>query len=336
MRRRLRLFSTCPSSADARPAAYLEQACQVAGWAEEWGCEGILVYADNAQIDAWTVAASILRTTERISPLVAVQPIYMHPYYIAKMVTTLSNLHSRRLCLNLVAGGFKGDLFALDDTTPHDRRYERLAEYTTIVKRLLEGESVTFAGSFYRVESLKLRPTLDAALLPEIFVSGSSQAGLDAARALGATAVKYPQPPGEDEAPSDLSIEHGVRVGIIARADSREAWRIAHERFPPNRRGQLAHQLAMKASDSLWHGQLSRLAEVNAAVPESPYWLVPFQNYSTMCPYLVGSYQEVSLELRRYIVAGYTTFLLDVPTSEEELHHSVLAIDHALLREMAQ
>ena len=67
----------------------------------------------------------------------------------------------------------------------------------------------------------------------------------------------------------------------------------------------------------------------------SPYWLFPFQNYSTMCPYLVGSYQEVSFELRRYIAAGYTTFLLDVPASEEELHHAVLAIDHALLREVA-
>jgi alkanesulfonate monooxygenase len=335
MRRRLRLFSTCPSSVDARPAAYLEQACRVARWAEEWGCEGILVYADNGQLDAWTVAGAILRSTDRIAPLVAVQPVYMHPYYVAKMVTTLSNLHGRRLCLNLVAGGFKGDLVALDDTTPHDRRYERVVEYTTIVKRLLEGESVTFAGSFYRVESLKLRPTLEAALVPEIFVSGSSAAGLEAARALGATAIKYPQPPGEDEAPSGTDIEYGVRVGIIARADSREAWRTAHERFPPNRRGQLAHQLAMRASDSLWHGQLSRLAESSVALPEHPYWLLPFQNYSTMCPYLVGSYQEVSLELRRYIAAGYTTFLLDVPASEEELHHSVLAIDHALLREVA-
>ena len=334
MRHRLRLISTCPASADREPVEYLEHACQVARWSEEWGCEGILVYSDNAQLDAWTVSEAILRSTERLSPLVAVQPVYMHPYYVAKVVTTLSNLYRRRLLLNMVAGGFKGDLAALDDSTPHDRRYERLVEYTTIVKRLCDGDTLSFAGEFYRVTGLKLRPELGLELQPGIFVSGSSAAGLDAAHALSATVVKYPQPPGEEEAPSDPSLEYGVRVGIVARADSREAWRVAHERFPANRRGQLARQLATRSSDSLWHGQLARLAEEHAA-SGNPYWLFPFQNYSTMCPYLVGSYQEVSFELRRYIAAGYTTFLLDVPASEEDLHHAVLAIDHALLREVA-
>ncbi|HUP24295.1 MAG TPA: LLM class flavin-dependent oxidoreductase [Thermoanaerobaculia bacterium] len=333
--RPLRLFSTCPASAEADPAAYLARACRMACWAEEAGCEGMLVYSDNGQLDAWTVAHAILRSTRRLAPLVAVQPVYMHPYYVAKIVSTLSNLFERRLFLNLVAGGFKGDLDALGDTTPHDRRYERLVEYTTIVKRLLEApEPVRFAGSFYQVENLRLKPALAAALQPEIFVSGSSAAGLDAARALGVTAVKYPQPPGTADALADGDLERGVRVGIVARADSREAWRAAHQQFPPDRRGQLTHQLAMKASDSLWHRQLSRLADDHAA-EGNPYWLFPFQNYSTMCPYLVGSYQEVSRELQRYIVAGCTTLILDVPASEEELHHTVLAVDHAVPSEVA-
>jgi alkanesulfonate monooxygenase len=334
-RRPLRLFSTCPSSADVEPVAYLEQATRAARWAEEWGCEGMLIYADNGQLDPWTVAHVVLRSTRRLSPLVAVQPVYMHPFTVAKTVTTLSNLFGRRIFLNMVAGGFKGDLEALDDTTPHDRRYERLVEYTTIVERLLESpDPVRFSGSFYKVENLKLKPPLAAGLAPGIFVSGSSAAGLEASRALDATVVKYPQPPGEDTGPVDPDLEHGVRVGILARPDSREAWQAAHERFPPDRRGQLTHQLAMKASDSLWHGQLSRLAEQHAA-EGNPYWLFPFQNYSTMCPYLVGSYQEVSVELQRYIASGYTTFILDVPWSEEELQHAVLAIDHALMREVA-
>ncbi|HVR28429.1 MAG TPA: LLM class flavin-dependent oxidoreductase [Thermoanaerobaculia bacterium] len=334
-RRPLRLFSTCPPSTETDPAEYIEHASTVARWCEEWGCEGILVYADNGQLDPWSVAHVILRATRRLAPLVAVQPVYMHPYCVAKIVTTLGNLYQRRLFLNMVAGGFRGDLDALGDTTPHDRRYERLVEYTTIVKSLLESpEPVRHAGSFYEVENLRLKPALDADLVPGIFVSGSSRAGVEAARALGATVVKYPQPAGQEDEPSDAGLEHGVRVGIIARADSREAWRTAHARFPPDRRGQLAHQLAMKASDSMWHAQLSRLADVDAA-EGNPYWLFPFQNYSTMCPYLVGSYQEVSRELERYIALGYTTFILDVPASEEELHHSMLAFDHALLREVA-
>jgi len=36
-----------------------------------------------------------------------------------------------------VAGGFKNDLEALNDMTPHDRRYDRLIEYTSVIKELL-------------------------------------------------------------------------------------------------------------------------------------------------------------------------------------------------------
>ena len=48
--------------------------------------------------------------------------------------------------------------------------------------------------------------------------------------------------------------------------------------------------------------------------------MVPFQNYKTMCPYLVGSYEEVADELARYFSAGYRTIILDVPPNPEELH----------------
>jgi alkanesulfonate monooxygenase len=75
----------------------------------------------------------------------------------------------------------------------------------------------------------------------------------------------------------------------------------------------------MKVSDSSWHRQLSELAD--RATEESPYWLVPFQNYKTFCPYLVGSYQRLAEEVSRYVDVGYHTFILDVPASPEEMKH---------------
>lgn len=317
-----RLFSTCPpSSAFAR--GYLDEVAAVAQWSEASGCEGILVYSDNSLVDPWLVAQTILGTTERIAPLVAVQPIYMHPYAVAKMVTSLAWLHGRRVHLNMVSGGFRNDLIALDDPTPHDRRYDRLVEYTTIVQRLLAGEGpVTFEGEFYRVETLRLKPPLPEELRPEVFVSGSSRAGREAARTLGATAVKYPQPADEESGAADGangSGPQGVRVGVLARESEEEAWRVAHQRFPGDRRGQLTHELAMKVSDSVWHKQLSEMAAESA---DGPYWLFPFQNYKTMCPYLVGSYERVGRELGRYVSLGARTFILDVPPDEEELRHT--------------
>lgn len=324
----LELFSTCPQAAGGE-AEYRQQVADVARWSERWGCKGILVYSDNRQLDPWLVSQLILQHTERLCPLVAVQPMYLHPYAVAKMMATFAHLYRRRIYLNMVAGGFTNDLAALNDATPHDRRYDRLIEYTLIIRRLAEGVSpVSVEGEFYAVRGLKLTPPVPPDLFPGIFVSGSSEAGRRAAKAIGATAVKYPRAPTEEAEP-DEGVGAGIRVGIIARESGDEAWQIARSRFPEDRKGQLTHQLAMKVSDSHWHRQLSELARVTAAGPH-PYWLVPFENYQTMCPYLVGSYERVGEELARYLALGYRSFILDIPPSEDELRHTRAAFDHAL------
>ena len=53
-----------------------------------------------------------------------------------------------------------------------------------------------------------------------------------------------------------------------------------------------------------------------------PYWLRPFENYKTMCPYLVGDYDRVAEEFARYMRLGYSNFILDIPPSREDLEHT--------------
>jgi alkanesulfonate monooxygenase len=303
-------------------SGYLSRVAGIARWSDQAGCEGILVYTDNGLVDPWLLSQVIIQNTSKLCPLVAVQPVYMHPYTVAKMITSLSYFYDRRIYLNMVAGGFKNDLNALNDPTPHDQRYDRLVEYTSIIKQLLGGEAVTYEGAFYQVRQLKLTPPLAPELFPGFLISGSSDAGMVAAKAIGATAVKYPKPVEEYESePLDRDAECGIRVGIIARAATEAAWTVAHERFPSDRKGQLAHQLATKVSDSVWHKQLAELGRQESE-SESPYWLVPFQNYKTFCPYLVGSYDTVAAEVARYVAVGHKTFILDVPDSPEELGHT--------------
>ncbi len=324
------VFATCPQSSAVKRDDYVQNVIEVARWSERAGCRGILVYTDNSLVDPWLVSQIIVQNTERLCPLVAVQPVYMHPYSVAKMVASLGHLYRRRIYLNMVAGGFKNDLLALNDETPHDRRYDRLVEYTRIIAELLGSErGVTFEGEFYTVRNLRMTPALPPDLFPGIFVSGSSEAGLAAAKAIGATAIHYPRPAAEYEAepPPDVG-DAGVRVGIIAREDEERAWEVAEARFPEDRKGQLTHQLAMKTSDSVWHRQLSEM-EKEAGDRQNPYWLRPFTNYKTFCPYLVGSYDRVATELARYIRVGYRTFILDIPPDEEELRHTGIVFERA-------
>lgn len=304
-------------------SSYRDRVAEVAGWSEAAGCAGILVYTDNRLVDPWLTAQLIIEATERLCPLVAVQPIYMHPYTVAKMVGTFAYFYDRKIYLNMVAGGFKPDLEALKDHTPHDERYTRLVEYSKTIKALVSNSSknvgFSLQGTYYQVEGLKLSPAVPPELLPEFFVSGSSEAGARAASDLDAVAVSYPQPASRYcQRPITSSHKSGVRFGIITRDTCADAWDEAEERFPPDRRGEIAHSLAMKTSDSRWHHDLSERPEIESD-PASPYWLRPFRSYRTFCPYLVGSCERVAKEVARYMAAGFDRFILDIPASEIEL-----------------
>src|SRR5205807_5474864 len=153
------------------------------------GCRGMLVYSDNRQVDPWLVAQYVIHHTTELCPLVAVQPVYMHPYSVAKLVTSLAWLHERRLYLNLVAGGFKNDLEALNDSTEHDRRYERLTDYATLIGRLLSGAAVTHQGAFYGATRLKLTPPVPPDLAPGLFVSDRKSTRLNSSHLVISYAV---------------------------------------------------------------------------------------------------------------------------------------------------
>lgn len=324
----VKLFSTCPQWTKGADAdQHLSRVREAARWSEEAGCTGMLVYTDNSQPDPWVIAQVLVQATSNLAPLVAVQPIYMHPYTVAKLVSSFGQLFNRRVYLNMVAGGFTNDLKALSDATGHDRRYDRLVEYTQIITRLCASTGpFNFEGEFYQAANLKLEPPLPPELAPGVFVSGSSEAGQAAARALGATAIKYPKPASDEPASPDDDLTCGIRVGILARETDDEAWEVAHDRFPPDRKGELTHQLAMKVSDSKWHQQLS---DDDRGSDGSVYWLGPFKRYQTMCPYLVGSYTRVAEELARYLDRGYRTFILDIPSERRDLGHTLRAFEAA-------
>jgi alkanesulfonate monooxygenase len=342
---RVQIYTTCPGNTSGamidRPGLYREggpayrrRVADVARWSEECGFQGILIYIDNSLVDNWQLAQIILEHTDRLVPLLAVQPVYMHPYWVAKQIATFGHLYGRRVALNMLAGAFPLDLKELGDTTPHDDRYQRMTEYATLIMTLLASDApVTYVGRYYRLEQARLKPPLDPALLPWLLLSGSSDAGMQAARALGALAVRYPKPVGfYEHSPLEPGLAFGIRLGIIARESSEAAWAVAHQRFPVDRRGQLTHQLAAKLSDSVWHHELSGLKPDE--MEGHPYWLVPFQNYRTFCPYLVGTYREVAAIVARYMAVGFTTFITDIPPEKDELFHQKLVFELAHRRAM--
>lgn len=322
----MRIFTTASPSVRFHPRAYLDRVAEIASWHEQVGILGMLIYTDNSLIDPWTVAQATLERTRRFVPLVAIQPLYMHPLTAARKISSLGFLYGRRIALNLVAGGFVRDLAQLGDHTEHDMRYDRLLEYTSIMMALIRGEVTSFNGTYYHVEGLSLVPQLPLELMPELFLSGASPACISAAAKLGATHLSYTKPLAQIVPGQTSAGVIGLRLGIVARPDRDTAWQAARTRFPADRRGQLAHRMARGTTDSIWHRDISAVADTLDHTANDPYWLFPLKNYKTFCPYLVGSYEEVAEYLQGYSDLGYSTLILDEPESHDDLMHTVRAL----------
>jgi len=84
---------------------------------------------------------------------------FRHPVLVAREAATADLLTDGRLQVGLGAGHMKSEY---DEAglrfDAGGARVERLAEAVSIVKRLLNGEEVTFAGRHYRVNGHRIHP----------------------------------------------------------------------------------------------------------------------------------------------------------------------------------
>src|SRR2546425_6581909 len=98
---------------------------------------------------------------------------FRHPIFVAREAATVDLLTGGRLELGLGAGHMKSEYDQAGLTfDPGAIRVERLGEAVVIVKRLLEGESVTFAGRHYRVTDHSIHPRPIQRPRPPVFIGG--------------------------------------------------------------------------------------------------------------------------------------------------------------------
>jgi probable F420-dependent oxidoreductase len=139
----------------------MAQAAERGGFDSIWIGDHLLYRGDGrperGPWEAWTLLAGLAAVTERVrlGPLVACASFHS-PGVLAKMAATVDEISGGRLILGLGAGWnqVEYDAFGL----PFDHRVSRFAESFEIVRRLLAGERVTFAGRFWQAEDAVLLP----------------------------------------------------------------------------------------------------------------------------------------------------------------------------------
>ncbi len=186
-------------------------------------------------------AAAAVTTRLRIGPFV-LNNDFRHPVLLAREAATIDVLSGGRLELGLGAGYAKAEY---DEAgLRFDRggvRVERLAESVAIIKRLFEGQAVTFAGRHYQVTGHSIHPRPVQRPRPPILIGGNGPQLLALAAAeadiIGLTGVTFDRggvgrqlsgfgPAGVDD-----------RVAIV--------WKAASGRFEPPELNALVQQVVV-------------------------------------------------------------------------------------------
>jgi len=137
------------------------RAAEESGFDSIWVGDHLLYRGDGrperGPWDAWTLLAGLATVTERVAlgPLVACTAFHP-PGILARVAAAVDELSGGRLVVGLGAGWNEAEFRAFG--LPFDHRVSRFEEAFEIVRHLLAGGRVTFAGRYHHVEDAVLFP----------------------------------------------------------------------------------------------------------------------------------------------------------------------------------
>jgi len=141
--------------------AAIARAAEEIGFDSVWVGDHLLYRGDGrterGPWDCWMTLAFLAGITERVElgPLVACTAFHP-PGVLARLAAAVDELSGGRLVLALGAGWNETEFRAFG--LPFDHHVSRFAEAFEIIRRLVAGERVTFAGRYHQVDGAVLLP----------------------------------------------------------------------------------------------------------------------------------------------------------------------------------
>lgn len=294
--------------------------------------------------DVWVLAASLLSVSERMKFLIAIHPGLVPVTLLGKMAATLQEFSNNRVLINVVSGN-ASMLAAYGMTLPHDERYEMADEYLAVWRRLMAGESVTYAGKYLSVTGAKLAlPAGTAIPPPPLWFGGSSDAAIAVAARHVDTYLSWGETPEQMRLKVDQvkaaaaklgrELDYGVRLYVVVRETDAEAWAAVQWLYDRMDEAAIAaNQRFVGNTDSV--GQ-QRMSAMNGGVKlADPRMLEVAPNLWSGIGLvrpgpgtaIVGSPDTVIRTLEAYQAAGVDTFILSgMPLLEEAYRFGELVL----------
>ena len=319
------------TTASSRPAdvPYLGQ---VARSAEQLGFEAALTPTGAWCEDAWVTTAMLSQVSDRLKFLVAFRPGLVAPYLGAQMAGTFQNLSGGRLAVNVVVGGEDHEQRMFGDFSTKEERYESAGEFLHIVRRLWNGETVTYEGKHHSVENATLNQIPSPT--PEVYFGGSSPIAGEIAAKHCDVYLTWGEPPAAVKEKIEWikgladkegrELKYGIRLHSIARDTSEEAWAVANRMLDGISEEQIAKiQAGLARSASV--GQ-KRMLELNKGSKEHlevhpNLWAGVGLVRGGAGTAMVGSHSEIADLVEQYHEVGITEFVMSGYPHLEESYH---------------
>ncbi|EEB63258.1 LLM class flavin-dependent oxidoreductase [Corynebacterium amycolatum] len=332
--------------------ADLHYLTQLALAAEANGFESVLTPTGQWCEDAWLTTAALIGRTTRLKFLVALRPGLVSPTIIAQQAQTFQDLSHNRLLVNVVVGGEDHEQRAFGDHLNKQQRYARADEVLTITNHLLTNpDPIDFNGQYLTVEGAQLKSRPQVA--PPIYFGGSSKPGIDVAAKHADVYLTWGEPPQKVsekitrvQAQADQEgreLGYGIRLHVIARETSEEAWAVAERLLAdldPDTVARIQAGLARSQSEGQRRmtelhnqgGQFTTGATARDLEIAPNLWTGVGLVRGGAGTALVGSYEEVAERIAEYRHIGLEHFVLSGYPHLEETYHVGEGVVPALQR----
>ncbi|MCA0357194.1 MAG: pyrimidine utilization protein A [Proteobacteria bacterium] len=129
-------------------------------------------------LESFTLMAGLAAVTSRIKIFATVATLTIPPAIVARMASTIDSIAPGRFGVNLVTGWQKAEYSQMGlwpGEQHYTDRYNYLAEYTTVLKDLLETGVSDFKGKYFQMDDCRVSPHPKET---KLICAGSSDEGL--------------------------------------------------------------------------------------------------------------------------------------------------------------
>jgi dimethylsulfone monooxygenase len=266
-------------------------------------------------LEAWTTAAALAATTERLEIMAAVRPGFRNPAVVAKMAANIDQISRGRFTLNVVSAWWAEEAREYGMAfVEHDERYARTAEFLQILQGMWTQERTTVHGTYARVEEAYLAPKPVQRPWPRLYAGGESPAAKELiARTCDAyllhgddlETVRAKIADMRDRAATfDKTLSYGMAAYVICRDSEQEA------------QAELARITTVR--DAAGYAGFKDFTTMSQLERE-----LTLRDYSVsnrgLRPNLIGTPAQIAERMQAYAEAGLDLFLIQCSPMLEEI-----------------